>query len=118
MFAASLAAQVSRLSVTIHKEKAVKNSVIRIRFDQMVEDSRCPIGTECIWAGNAKVKITLKKGRRSQTFELNSGVSPTVVKYAGYDIKLADLTPKPAANVRINPEKYVATFEVTKNPGR
>ena len=103
------------VSVQLHKEKSIPGAGFRIKFVEMVEDSRCPTGTTCIWAGNAKVKIEVRGGRGdSKTFELNSTMQPTIVTYAGYDIKLAGLTPKPAANVRIDPDKYLASFEVVK----
>jgi hypothetical protein len=85
----------------------------------MVEDSRCPEGTTCVWAGNAKVKIEVRKGRSgAKTYEINSTTQPNVVEYAGYQIRLTGLTPHPAVNVRINPDKYLATFEVTKVKGK
>lgn len=106
------------VAVQLHTEKTVPHAGFSIKFVEMVEDSRCPAGTTCVWAGNAKVKITVRQGRHSQTFELNNAVQPTVVNFAGYDIKLVALTPKPAINVRINPEKYMATFEVVKHKGK
>ena len=103
------------VSVQIHTEKKVANAGIRIKFVEMVEDSRCPTGTTCIWAGSAKVKIEVRNGRGpAQTFELNTGISPSVAKFGGYDIRLMGLTPKPAVNIRINRNGYVATFEVAK----
>jgi len=108
----------SSIAVQLHTEKAVPHAGFSIKFVEMVEDSRCPTGTTCVWAGNAKVRIEVRSGRHSQTFELNNMTEPTVVNYAGYDIKLTALTPKPAINVRINPDKYMATFEVIKHKGR
>lgn len=107
------------IAIQIHTEKTVPRAGFKIKFVEMVEDSRCPDGTNCIWAGNAKVKIEIRQGRRaSKSYEINSTTQPTVVNYAGYDIKLAGLTPRPAANIRINPDKYMATFEVTKTKGK
>ena len=108
----------SSVEVQVHKEKVVPHTGFSIKFVEMVEDSRCPTGTTCVWAGNAKVRIEVRSGRHSQTFELNNTTQPTVVNYAGYDIKLTALTPKPAINVRINPDKYMATFEVIKHKGK
>ena len=108
----------SSVEVQVHKEKVVPHTGFSIKFVEMVEDSRCPAGTNCVWAGNAKVKITVRQGRHSQTFELNDMTQPTVVNYGGYDIKLTALTPKPGINVRINPDKYMATFEVVKHKGK
>ena len=105
----------SMVNVLVHTEKTVPRAGFRIKFVEMVEDSRCPEGTNCVWAGNAKVRITVRQGRRSRTFELNSNTPPTVVRFAGYDIRLVSLTPKPAENIRIDPRKYVAGFSVTRS---
>ena len=102
----------------LHQEKSVPSAGFKIKFVEMVEDSRCPAGTNCVWAGNAKVKIEVRGKGSARTFELNSTSEPTVVVFSGYEIKLLGLTPKPAANVRINPDKYLATFEVTKKSGK
>jgi hypothetical protein len=108
-----------KVSIQIHNSKAVPGARFKIKFVEMVEDSRCPTGTSCIWAGNAKVKIEVRGSRGgSKTFEINSATQPTVVNYSGYEIKLTGLTPHPAANIRINPDKYLATFEVTKTKGK
>lgn len=109
----------SLVSVQLHKEKSITGAGFKIKFVEMVEDSRCPTGTTCIWAGNAKVKIEVHGGRGgTKTFELNSTTQPTVVNYSGFEIKLMSLTPKPAVNVRIDPDKYLASFEVAKKEGK
>jgi hypothetical protein len=103
------------VTILIHQEKAVPNAGFKIKFSEMVEDSRCPADVQCVWAGNAKVKIEVRRGRGlSKTFELNSTTAPNVVKYNGYEIKLKELTPRPRTNARINPDKYEAVFEITK----
>ena len=106
------------ISVEIHQEKSVPSAGFKIKFVEMVEDSRCPEGTNCIWAGNAKVKIEVRGKGSARSFELNSTTEPTVIVFSGYEIKFVGLTPKPAANVRIDPDKYLATFEVTKKTGK
>ena len=104
------------ISVAVHKEQVVPRAGFKIRFVEMVEDSRCPADVNCVWAGNAKIKIEVRRGRNGKkTFELNSATAPTVVKYAGYDIKLVDLTPHPRSDIRINPDGYVARFEIKRS---
>ena len=107
----------STVSVQIHNEKNVPRAGFRIKFVEMVDDSRCPVDTTCVWAGNAKVRIEVSQpGRRglTQTFELNSNTSPKSVKFNDYEIKLVDLTPHPRSNIRINRNGFVAKFEVTR----
>ena len=103
------------VSVQVHKEKAVPRTGLRIGFLEMVEDSRCPTDTNCVWAGNAKVRIQVSNGRNSpKTFELNTLSAPQIVTYNGYEIKFVGLTPQPRSNIRIDRNGYVATLEVRK----
>jgi hypothetical protein len=107
----------STVSVKIHTEKNIPRAGFRIKFVEIVDDSRCPVDTNCVWAGNAKVRIEVSEpGRRgrTQSFELNSNGSPKEARFNGYEIKLADLTPRPRSNIRINRNGFVAKLEIRR----
>ena len=88
------AAKSDTVTVESGQSKISSLGKIKVKFISVEEDSRCPEGTNCVWAGNAKVKITLAKGRKhARTFELNSTNAPKVVTFEGYDISFVDLTP-------------------------
>jgi hypothetical protein len=110
----SAEAQVNRqVKVRINQQKIVTGRLaIKV---VSVEDSRCPIGTQCIWAGNAKVRIRVTNARgAAQTFDLNTNLQPKTVIFSGYEIRLTNVNPRPANNVRINRNAYTATFSVTR----
>ncbi len=101
--------------VKINTQKKFSRSNLTVRFVELVEDSRCPKGTECIWAGNAKIKVEISdRGRNKQTFEMNTNIGAKGASYNGYSIELLDLIPVPANNVRINKNGYVATFAISR----
>lgn len=100
--------------VQINKQKKFTRSNLTVQFVSLVEDSRCPKDTNCIWAGNAKIRIKVSKAKQSKTFELNTFTEPKAAVFAGYEIKLVDLNPEPATNIRINRNGYVATLEVSR----
>jgi hypothetical protein len=105
----------SEAKILINKQKVVTKDKLTIRFVSLVEDSRCPTDTNCVWAGNAKIKIQVSKGKSAaKTFEISTNLDPQTVSFAGYNIKLVNLTPQPASNIRINRNGYTATFSVTK----
>jgi len=113
VFAVS-AKQAQELSVQINKE-ATSKSGVKVKFLELIEDSRCPTGTNCIWAGNAKIKVQVSKpGHKAKTLRLNTGVNPQSVLFGGYQIKLTGLTPEPRTNIRIRRDGYVATFTIVK----
>lgn len=103
------------IKLLINKQKVVTKDKLTIKFVALVEDSRCPTDTNCVWAGNAKIKIQIGKGKgAAKTFELNTNLEPQTVSFAGYEIKLVNLTPQPASNIRINRNGYMATFAISK----
>ena len=104
-----------QLKVAVTKQKAITKNKLTIKFVSVIEDSRCPIGVDCIWAGNAKIqiKVTNRKGV-SKTFELNTNLQPQAVNFEGYEIKLGELTPHPKANTTTDSNSYTATFAVSK----
>ncbi len=113
IFAETYAQASQSLMVRVGQEKAARGN-LRVRFLTLVEDSRCPTGTNCVWAGTAKIKIQVRSGaRNAQTFDIETNGDDTVM-FRGYRIKLTDLTPHPANNIRINRNGYVATFRITK----
>jgi len=74
--------------VTYHQK--VKHDKITIQFKEIVADNRCPIGAQCITAGNAT--ILLQVGSKKFTFQIGESI-----KYKKrnevYEIKLIDLRP-------------------------
>jgi len=114
-FAQTQAQTNQEVKLLINKQKIVTKDKLTIKFVSLVEDSRCPTDTNCIWAGNAKINIKVSKGKSApKTFALNTNLEPQVVTFAGYEIKLTNLTPQPASNIRINRNEYAATFVVSK----
>lgn len=102
-----------QIELTVNQEKKIPKSELTIKFVSVVEDSRCPVDADCVWAGNAKVRISIKKAKAAwQTFELNSNLPEKAVKFAGCKIELINLDPKPRTNIRINRNGYTATFAV------
>ena len=84
------------VNIQIGEQKVTTTGKITVNFIEVMEDSRCPANVNCIWAGNARVKISLKRGRSSaKTFELNSTLDPRVIVFDCYEISFGGLTPRP-----------------------
>lgn len=100
-------------------KKTMVNSAdnLRIKFEGIVSDSRCPMEARCIWAGNAEVKMSFFKGSKKKTFVLNTGIEPVTRETFGYSVTLENLSP-PASTVNPpEPQDYVATLHVSKTDG-
>ena len=105
-----------QFKLQVNGQKTITKDKLTIKFISVVEDSRCPKDAACIWSGNAKIQLKLKKKNGAwETFELNTDIEKREIRFSGYAIKIVGLTPTPKANVRINRNGYVATFSITKS---
>lgn len=88
---------------------------LKINFETVAEDSRCPVDVTCVWAGNAKVILKLSKTRkRAAQLKLNTGLEPRHLLYDGYDVKLVGISPSRKKAEKIKKSDYVARLVVTR----
>jgi hypothetical protein len=86
-----------------------------IRFDDVKEDSRCPKGVQCIWAGNAQIAIEVyQENMEKIMFDLNNNRGAKVASYGKYKIHFAGLSPYPEANKTINKTEYKLRLKITQ----
>ena len=99
------------------QQVTLKEGNLRIKLDA-VEDSRCPRGVTCVWAGNGQVTLTIgKRGGRGESLTLNTmgiGQMPSEGKYKSYKVKLVELSPYPRDGQEIAAGDYTATLVVSK----
>lgn len=89
--------------------------VFGVTFLEVREDSRCPMGVMCIWAGNAVVRVGLRLGMGPTVpYDLNSTLDPKSVIFGGYRVTLVGLAPIPAVDTPIPPGDYRATLRVQR----
>lgn len=98
----------------VGKQKTAKKSRLKIKFLEVTEDSRCPTGVDCIWAGNAKVKVQVIGSHRSQIFEFNTNVGPKGDIFDGWAITIDNLTPYPHADKPIDKRSYKVKFAIER----
>jgi hypothetical protein len=81
-----------------------------------VKDTRCPADVNCVWAGNAVVKISIAKGKSAaKMFELNTTSEPTFISYQGYTVTLTELSPTPKSNDS-SAKNYTVKLMLSKIP--
>lgn len=96
----------------------IEAEALQIGFEGVAGDSRCPKGEQCIWEGDATVRVWLQKASETKaTHELHTAAKePSEVSYLGYQVKLQRLDPYPISGKTIQQADYHATFEVTRGP--
>jgi hypothetical protein len=79
-----------------------------------VEDSRCPAGAACVWAGEVTVHLRVADGSDAKQFDLKLG--PTDGDIADTDrhrLRLTKVTPYPRASGNVERAQRRATIAVT-----
>jgi len=86
---------------------------VKVTPHEVLEDSRCPIGATCVWAGTVRVRATLESGlgTANQVFELNAPVTTEAEV-----IELVQVMPEARLDVAIRPADYRFIFRVAKRP--
>lgn len=77
----------------------------------VLEDSRCPLRTQCIWAGQVRVLVRLQTGQGYRNEELTSGKPIQVMDGL---LTLVETRPEPVAGgAPIDKSDYVFGFRFT-----
>jgi hypothetical protein len=73
---------------------------LRVRFSELLEDSRCPTEVECFWTGQARIAVIVQPAEGpSSTASFNTNPAPgetvQTVRAGGYSVELKKLEPYP-----------------------
>ena len=103
------------IALKVGQQKLAGKGAVVVKFLSVEEDSRCPVGVQCVWAGNAKIKVKIGfAGGDSKVVEMNTGVGPKGDQLSGWAINLTSLTPLPPKNAKTRAPRYTATFTISR----
>jgi hypothetical protein len=103
------------------QDAVISDHDLRLRFSDVLEDSRCPTEVECFWTGQARIAVTAEPAGSSDTtvtFNTNPapGQSIQTARVADYTITMTSLDPYPRSpDNPISFEDYRATLLVHKD---
>jgi hypothetical protein len=90
---------------------AIQGEQLSFRFDSVLNDSRCPEGGVCVWAGDAAVLLTFPDVRDT----MNTYLDPKEITHGNYKVTFQMLTPYPKTDqITIPQNLYNAQFIVSK----
>lgn len=103
----------AEIVIPVGQTVSVPGSSIRVYFEKVVGDSRCPADAVCIQGGDAIVRIAVSSGSRSaQGYDLHTGdMKP--VQHDDLTIALVQLQPYPFSSRPIDPGEYRVTLRVS-----
>ena len=85
---------------------------LKIILANVSQDSRCPAGVYCIQAGKLVANIRLIVGTQKKDTVINSPGDP--IKFAGYTVAIAVISPLKVASRTVNQSEYRISFSITK----
>ena len=92
---------------------------IRVRFDAVESDSRCPSDVVCVWAGDAVANLTVEQNCdcRSAAWQLklHTFLEPKKGSAYGYRVELRSLLPYPSSTSPIKPDAYSAWLRIVRD---
>jgi hypothetical protein len=109
-----------QFTLAIGQSAVFDDGGLKIKFDSVTGDSRCPKGVTCIQAGEAKCQVFIGNGSNFSAVELQdkggvSGYSETTFQNTAYKIKISfKVEPYPEAGKQIGSGDYKLKMTVTK----
>lgn len=93
---------------------ALRDGRLRLGFDAVTGDSRCPKGEKCVWAGDATLRLWIEpRGGAREMRELHTSPrGAQALPVLGQELRLLALDPYPVSGKAIAPADYVATLSL------
>lgn len=103
-----------RFTLAPGETASVGDSAMRLRFERVSGDSRCPADAVCIQGGDAIVHVEASGVGDATSLELHTGDSSRAsAAYGGVKVALVELQPYPFSSRTIAPGEYRATLVVS-----
>ena len=99
------------------KTATISSTDLQLQFSDVTEDSRCPTGLACIWAGQVSIVIdVIRAGKHSEKITLTSPNSyPIVHELSGFKLELLGVQPYPVfyTGTAIKKQDYRIILRIT-----
>jgi len=82
-----------------------KDAAMTVSFVGVTEDSRCPKNTNCVWEGEAKIKLMINEDAMELVIRQGDPAQAQQSYEGGYIIEAQSLAPYPDGT-KINPSTY------------
>jgi hypothetical protein len=107
-------ARAHQIVLKVGEEAELDEGRLRLRFESVLADSRCPRGARCIRAGEAKVEVWVQEGSEPGRSLIVAGPSPVIFPVSrSYSAQMKSLDPYPEPGPKKRPE-YTLTLLVSK----
>ncbi len=104
----------TEISLNIEESVIINDHGIRLKFIDVLDDSRCPSDVECVWEETVSLMINIQYNSQNLgNFILNSS-NLHKASFMGYYAKFKVLEPYPISTEIIPKSSYLATFIISE----
>ena len=100
--------------LAVHQTAQISAEKISVTFQEVLEDSRCPVDVTCIWAGLAEVSLRVAVSGNEKELSLSNSPPENSAVFENYTFRLIRVRPAPRANQNIDSSAYFVTVMVDK----
>lgn len=103
-------------SLSVGQSAFIKGENLEIKFEEVVEDSRCPWEVTCVWEGRVSLSVEINENDVSDNIELSQpGLTDqsVVATHEGYQFTYK-VEPYPEAGKPISVDEYRLLLVVSK----
>ena len=105
-------------SVRIRVGQTITVEGVKVRFNAVESDSRCPMDAICVWEGDAIANFVVEQNCDCRTpafdLKLHTTLQPKSGTAYGFRVELRQLQPYPQASSPTKPDAYYAWIRLTK----
>jgi len=98
--------------LAVHQTAQMTAENISVTFQEVLEDSRCPVDVTCIWAGLAKVSLQVAVSGQEREISLSTLSPEDSAVFENYTFWLISVRPVPRADQTMDRSAYVVTVRV------
>ena len=100
-------------NLAVGKTATLSGSDYRITFNRVTDDSRCPVDVQCVWAGDARIELTVSRNTVPSDTRSVSLTSPNnEITVGDLRIRFVSLAPTPRQSEPPASRAYVARLLV------
>ncbi len=98
--------------LAVHQTAQMTAEKISVTFQEVLEDSRCPVDVTCIWAGLAQVSLRIAVSGQEKELSLSTSPPENSAVFENYTFWLIKVRPVPRADQTMDRSAYVVTVRV------
>lgn len=82
---------------------------VSIKFNELLSESRCPVGVNCVWQGEVSIGVQVDKNEK-----IAIGLTDTIAVAKSFKLLLLEVNPYPVYQKQVSEKEYKAVMKVVR----